>query len=136
MHFLHERSPITINNSSLVIKVEFRSTSFLFAGNIKTRVEEELVEIAGHDLRSTVLVAPHHRSKSSSATRFLDRLNPEFVTISAGWKNVFKFPHPSVLKRYGKRGCRVLQTDSHWAIAISTDGRSLDFKTTLKKGKL
>ena len=35
----------TINNSSLVIKVEFGSTSFLFPGDIKARAEEELVDI-------------------------------------------------------------------------------------------
>jgi len=122
----------TINNSSLVIKVEFGSVSFLFPGDIKARAEAELVESAGGELRSTVLIAPHHGSKSSSTARFLNRVNPDFAIISSGWKNRFKFPHPSVLKRYRKQGCRILRTDRDGAITISTDGRSVDIKTTME----
>lgn len=118
-----------INNNSLVVKVEFGSTSFLFPGDIKRQAEKELVTTAGDDLRSTVLISPHHGSKTSSSAIFLDKVQPEFVVISSGWNNRFGFPHSQVLRRYKERNCRVFRTDSHGAVAMSTDGKTLDITT-------
>ena len=118
-----------INNNSLVVKVEFGSTSFLFPGDIKRQAEKELVATAGDDLRSTVLISPHHGSKTSSSDLFLDIVQPEFVVISSGWNNRFGFPHSQVLRRYKERNCRVFRTDNHGAVAMSTDGETLDITT-------
>ena len=115
-----------LNNNSLVIKVEFGSKSFLFPGDIMTKAEKELVAIAGDDLTSTVLIAPHHGSKTSSSESFVDSVNPEIVIFSSGWRNRYRFPHPSVLKKYKERECRILRTDSQGAVTISTDGQSLE----------
>jgi competence protein ComEC len=121
----------TINNNSLVVKVTFGPTSLLFPGDIKARAEKELVEAMGEDLRSTILIAPHHGSRFSSTESFLERVDPHVVIVSAGWKNIFNLPHPSVLKRYEKREYRVLRTDSHGAITISIDNKSFDIRTML-----
>ncbi|MFC1516743.1 ComEC/Rec2 family competence protein [Thermodesulfobacteriota bacterium] len=118
-----------VNNNSLVVKVEFGSTSFLFPGDIKLQAEKELVATAGDDLQSTVLISPHHGSKTSSSAFFLDKVQPEFVVISSGWNNRFGFPHSQVLRRYKERNCRVFRTDSHGAVAMSTDGETLDITT-------
>ncbi|MFH2220443.1 MAG: DNA internalization-related competence protein ComEC/Rec2 [Pseudomonadota bacterium] len=119
------------NNSSLVVKVEFGSKSFLFPGDIKARAEKELIETAGDGLRSTVLISPHHGSNSSSTASFLDNVKPEIVIVSSGWNNRFGFPHPQVLKRYRDRGCRIFRTDSHGAVTLSTDGDRLTITPTL-----
>ena len=113
------------NNNSLVVKAELGSKSFLFPGDIMSGAERELVAIAGDELRSTVLMAPHHGSKTSSTVSFLNKIKPELVIISSGWKNSFRFPHASVLKRYKERGYEVFRTDSHGALTMSTDGKSL-----------
>jgi competence protein ComEC len=84
--------------------------------------EKELVELAGADLSCTVLLVPHHGSRSSSTQSFLATVQPEIAVISAGWKNRFRFPHPTVLQAYQKEGCRILRTDRQGAITISTDG--------------
>ena len=89
-----------LNNNSLVIKITYGSQSFLFPGDIKARAEFELVGIAGDQLKSTVLIAPHHGSSTSSTEPFLEKVNPEVVIISSGWKSKFGFPHQPVLKRY------------------------------------
>lgn len=119
------------NNNSLVIKVEFGSKSFLFPGDIMTKAEKELVAIAGDDLTSDVLIAPHHGSKTSNSEIFIDSVNPETVIFSSGWRNRYRFPHPSVLKKYRERECRILRTDSHGAVTISTDGQSLEVLPTI-----
>ncbi|HPA14923.1 MAG TPA: DNA internalization-related competence protein ComEC/Rec2 [Desulfobacterales bacterium] len=114
------------NNNSLVIRVAFGSKSFLFPGDIMERAERELSAIAGGKLKSTVLISPHHGSRTSSSPLFLDQIVPEVVIISSGWGNRFGFPHPSVLERYQSRGYRIFQTPGEGAIRMSTDGRSLE----------
>ncbi|MBU4388781.1 MAG: DNA internalization-related competence protein ComEC/Rec2, partial [Proteobacteria bacterium] len=122
----NKRTWSDFNNNSLVIKVKFGSKSFLFPGDIMTMAENELVAIAGDDLTSDVLIAPHHGSKTSNSEIFIDSVNPETVIFSSGWRNSYKFPHPSVLKKYKERECRILRTDTHGAVTISTDGQSLE----------
>ncbi|OEU75497.1 MAG: hypothetical protein BA864_08980 [Desulfuromonadales bacterium C00003093] len=114
-----------LNNNSLVIKIEFGSKSFLFPGDIMAGGERELVAIAGDELESTVLIAPHHGSRTSSTEQFLRKIKPEVVIVSAGWQNKFGFPHPTVLKKFYKLGCRIFRTDINGALTISTDGRTL-----------
>jgi competence protein ComEC len=120
------------NNNSLVIKVDLGSKSFLFPGDITAKAEQELVSMGRGALKSTFLIAPHHGSKTSSTVSFLEQVNPEFVIISSGWRNRFGFPHPSVLKRYTSRGYRILRTDAQGAFTISTDGRSVKIRPTLR----
>ncbi len=122
----NNKKRLNLNNNSLVIKVKFGSKSFLFPGDIMAEAEKELVVISGDDLSSNVLIAPHHGSKTSNSESFIDLVNPEIVIFSTGWKNRYRFPHQSVLKRYKDRGCRILRTDSHGAVTIYSDGKSLE----------
>ena len=102
----------------------------LTPGDIKTRAEYELVSTAGDKLKSTVLLVPHHGSKTSSSDWFVETVKPAVVVISSGWRSRFGFPHPSVLKRYEKIGCRVLGTARNGAVSMSTDGRTLTIRPT------
>jgi competence protein ComEC len=62
---------------------------------------------------------------------FLEKVKPEVVIISAGWKNRFRFPHLSVLKRYNENNCRIFRTDKNGALMISSDGRALKIKPVI-----
>lgn len=117
-----------LNNNSLVIKISFGSKSILFPGDIMAQAERNIVATHGDELKSTILIAPHHGSKTSSTAMFLEKINPEIVIISAGWKNRFRFPHLSVLKRYNENNCRIFRTDKNGALMISSDGRALKIK--------
>jgi len=123
------------NNNSLVVKADFGKYSFLLSGDIMKRAERELVSMVGENLHSTVLIAPHHGSKSSSSGLFLDKVNPEYIIISSGWKNRFHFPHPSVLKRYAGLGGKILRTDINGAITMVTDGQSLEIGSYITGSK-
>jgi competence protein ComEC len=113
------------NNNSMVIRVSLGSISFLFPGDIMAEAEKELVDISQTKLTSTVLLAPHHGSRSSSSELFLDGVAPQIVAISSGWKNSFKFPHTAVLQQYRQRGYQVFRTDTCGAITFITDGDQL-----------
>lgn len=125
-----------LNNNSLVVKVIFNSTSFLFPGDIMRKTEKKLVaKLPPKQLQSTVLFAPHHGSKSSSIPEFIKKVDPDIVVISAGWKNRFKFPHPEIIKRYQKSGCQLFRTDTCGAITIFSDGSNLRIKPFLGNQK-
>jgi len=119
------------NNNSLVIKVGYGSVSFLFTGDITAEAESELVKQAGKELKSTVLMAPHHGSRTSSTMIFLNTVNPEIIAVSAGWKNRYRFPHPRVLRRYRRQGSRVFRTDRHGAVTFLTNGHKLRVRTEI-----
>jgi len=120
-----------LNNNSLVLKISFGATSFLFPGDIKARAEYELVSMVGNKLKSTILLAPHHGSKTSSTEPFLEKVNPDVVVISSRWRSRFGFPHPLVLKRYKAKGGRVLETAHNGAVSVRTDGRTLTIMPTV-----
>ena len=127
----NKRKWSNLNNNSLVIKVKFGLKSFLFPGDIMNKAEKELVLISGDDLISTVLIAPHHGSKTSNSESFIDSVNPEIVIFSSDRRNKYRFPHSSVLKKYRERGCRILHTDSHGAVTIYSDGKSIEVSSTI-----
>jgi competence protein ComEC len=120
-----------LDNDSLVLKVSLGHVSFLFPGDIKAPAEYQLVSTIGDQLKCTVLLAPHHGSKTSSTQRFLKKVKPEVVVISSRYKSRFGFPHPSVLKRYLDMGCRVLKTAQNGAVSMRTDGRTLTIMPTV-----
>jgi competence protein ComEC len=114
-----------LNNNSLVVEVSFDSVSFLFPGDIMAAAEKELVQITGEKLAATVLIAPHHGSRSSSSEIFLGAVEPKVVIISAARKSRFNFPHPEALKRYEKHGCRIYRTGIDGAVRMETNGKHL-----------
>ena len=114
-----------LNNNSLVVKVSLGAISFLFSGDIMAAAERELVNLAGGQLRSRVLIAPHHGSRSSNSKVFLDEVNPQMVIVSCGRNSRFKFPHPVVLKRYKDLGATIFRTDLNGAVRLSTNGQQL-----------
>ena len=121
------------NNNSLVLKVSYGEHAFLFPGDLMAMGEKALVAEAGENLKSTVLVSPHHGSASSSTPLLTEQVNPEIVVISCGWMNRFKFPAKSVLQRYETMGARVLRTDINGAIRIRTDGHEMQIRATQPK---
>lgn len=120
-----------LNNNSMVIKATFGAISFLFPGDIKARAEAELIAQAGNLLESSILLAPHHGSNTSSTGLFVEKVNPKAVIISSGWHSRFGLPDKQVLKRYKERGVRIFETARDGAVTASTDGRSLTIKSVL-----
>lgn len=114
-----------LNNNSLVLKLSYGNQSLLFAGDLMIPAETAL--LTAHPpslLQSTVLVAPHHGSKSSSSRALVEAVKPQIVVVSAGWKNPFGFPHAEVLETYHDNGARILRTDQCGAIRLVLDGRN------------
>ncbi|MDO9263730.1 MAG: DNA internalization-related competence protein ComEC/Rec2 [Desulfosalsimonadaceae bacterium] len=111
------------NNHSLVIRAGFGKFSILFPGDIEEAGETAILAAAPEELPSTILIAPHHGSKTSSSPAFLDAVNPEAVIISSGKPD--RFPSLLVLDRYRHKKYQVFRTDENGAVRIVTDGKGM-----------
>lgn len=109
------------NNHSIVVRVAYRHASILFPGDIEAEAESALSHSAGKNLHSRILIAPHHGSKTSSTPVFLDAVHPDTVIVSTR-KRRYGAPSPVVLRRYAKRGYRILRTDTDGAVRVRIDG--------------
>jgi competence protein ComEC len=121
----------TRNNNSLVLRVSFQDVSFLVPGDIEAEAEKELTSLARTSLKSNVVLVPHHGSQGSSTPVFLKCVSPDIAVMSAGWMNVFGFPHQKTLERYQAQECQIFRTDRQGAITITTDGKHVDVKPFL-----
>ena len=70
----------------------------------------ESARAGGINLKSDVLLVPHHGSKTSSSEAFLDVVQPRFALVQAGYRNRFGHPAPPVLERYTQRGVQVFDS--------------------------
>lgn len=120
------RPSLNLNMTSVVVRLDYGSISFLFTGDAETISEREMVRTYGDFLRSTVLKVGHHGSKTSSTREFLDAVHPEYAVISVGRFNRFKHPSSDALDRLGSVHAEVLRTDEDGAIIFETDGSILD----------
>jgi competence protein ComEC len=100
--------PLKPNAMSCVVRVSGAERSVLLTGDIERDQEATLVAVHGDALRSDVLIAPHHGSKTSSSAAFLDAVRPQTAVFQAGYRNRFGHPAPEVVQRYRERGIGVV----------------------------
>jgi len=115
------------NDRSCVLLVESEWFSMILPGDIEKDTEALLLN---HDLPIIdVMVSPHHGSLSSSSPAFLNRIRPATIVVSAGYRNRFNHPHPTVLARYRARDIRVLNTAETGSILIHVEGSNVKMET-------
>jgi competence protein ComEC len=116
------------NNSSIIMKLDFGETSFLFTGDAYQSVERKLI-VGGADVASDVLKVGHHGSKTSTAEDFLAVSSPQTAVISVGEGNSYGHPDPEVLELLNKYDINVLRTDQQGDIKMLSDGSSIAIQT-------
>jgi len=115
-----------LNNRSIVVRMVYGETAFLFTGDAEALSEREMLK-GERTLRSDVLKAGHHGSGSSTTSEFLDAVHPSVVVISCGKKNTYGFPAEKVLTNIMRpdRNITLLRTDEDGTVVISTDGQKI-----------
>lgn len=117
-----------INDMSLVVRVDYGSTSFVFTGDAAWEAEHDMVD-SGSNLSATLLKVGHHGSSTSSSYVFLRDVMPEYAVISVGDKNAYGHPTDPTLSRLRDIGATVYRTDLQGTIVCISDGTSLIFGT-------
>jgi beta-lactamase superfamily II metal-dependent hydrolase len=119
------RGHLNLNNNSIVIRLEYGEVSFLFTGDCEHE-EEDVILSSGARIKSTILKAGHHGSKTASGSLFYYMCDPEVVTISAGKRNKFNHPHWEPMKLFRETGAEIYRTDFMGNITVFTDGKTYE----------
>jgi competence protein ComEC len=105
------------NDSSCVLRIHSAAGAVLLAGDVEAGAEAEIVD-SGLP-RTTVVVVPHHGSRTSSTASFVAAARPALALISAGYRNRWGLPRREVAERWRAAGARVLTTADSGAIQIT-----------------
>lgn len=101
--------PAKPNALSCVLRISAGTQTALLVGDIEQPQETWLVDHEAR-LKATVLLVPHHGSKTSSSAAFLDAVQPQWALVQSGYRNRFGHPAASVLQRYRERQIAVLDS--------------------------
>lgn len=115
---LKDKEVKEVNNTSLVLKMIYNDSSFLFTGDISSKIEKTL-----NDVDVDVLKVPHHGSKYSTSQELIEKTSPLMAVIQVG-KNSYGHPTEEVLTRLGNFGIKVLRNDINGDIKIISDGKN------------
>lgn len=116
-----------LNNNSVIAKLTYKSTSFLFVGDAEKEAETDLIS-SGANLKSTVLKVGHHGSKTSTTQEFLKAVKPEYSVISVG-PDSNNLPKDSTIARLKKNNIKTYRTDENGTVVFVSDGNDVNVFT-------
>ena len=116
-----------LNDTSIVNRLVYDKTSFLFTGDIGLSVEKTLVDNLGSEkLASNALKISHHGSKFASGEEFLTAVSPQYTVISVGVDNDFGHPQFLILSRLQRMNIQYFRTDEQGMIEFDSDGERVE----------
>ncbi len=133
----YENINIKDNNRSCVVKVSSQFGSLLLTGDIEKETENSLLndiiegdasQVNIHEassdsvfsrLKSDVVIAPHHGSKTSSTPAFVQAVGAQYAIFSVGYLNRFKHPKSFIEKRFEDGGAVTYRSDYHGALILN-----------------
>jgi competence protein ComEC len=109
----YERN-LKTNAMSCVIRVtDARGARLLLTGDIEAAQEAELLARAGPaGLSASILLLPHHGSRTSSTAEFLAAVNPSFAVAQAAHRSRFGHPAQEVILRVRRQGADLKRSDT------------------------
>ncbi len=105
------------NAASCVIRVFDGKHSVLLTGDIPKKEEQALIE-RGAQLKSDLLLVPHHGSLSSSSVAFLQAVAPDIAIASTGRYTPWQLPHPEIIERYQQQNIAWFETRTAGQISV------------------
>lgn len=105
------------NDRSCVLQIRFGNQSVLLTGDISRSAEQRLLK-QGQLSKQTLVLIPHHGSKSSSSPEFVQAASPDIAIASAGYLNRFGHPATDVLARYRRLEARIFSTSENGMVRI------------------
>lgn len=114
-----------LNNYSVVIKLTYKDTAYIFTGDAEYEAETEILKTADN-LTADVLKVGHHGSYTATSQDFLKAVNPKYAVISVGVDNKYDHPHDVTLSKLNGR-CEIYRTDKMGTIALQSDGKNIHF---------
>ncbi len=113
------------NTSSIVARLTYGDTEFLFTGDSPQAIERYLISQDSLFLDSDVLKLGHHGSKTSTSQEFVEAVDPDYAIVSAEKNSRYGHPHKEVVEVVTAQGATLLNTADLGSITFETDGRAL-----------
>ena len=121
-------SGLNTNDGSIVGKLVYGNTSFLFPGDAPSAIEEYVSYIDKERLDVDVLKIGHHGSKTSTSEALLGFASPTMAVISAGKENRYGHPHQEILERLKQFEVETLGTYERGRVIVVSDGETVRVK--------
>ena len=121
-----------LNNMSVVLKITYGNTEFLFQGDAESKIENDLLR-SDYDIDVDVLKIGHHGSKTSSTDKYLEATSPDIAIISSGYDNNYGHPNGTVLNRLENDNIKAFSTFLDGDIAVTSDGETITVYTQNNK---
>ena len=121
------------NDSSCVLKISNGTYSILLSGDIEKASENYLL---ANNLLSptTIVIAPHHGSLTSSTMNFLTVTRPQYALFPVGYLNRYHFPNPIIVERYKNIGAKIYSTAIEGSISFKLpQQKQLEIQTYQQK---
>lgn len=109
-----------INDWSVILKLAYGSTSFLFMADATARAEKDITA----DVKADVLKVGFHGSRDSTSDDFLSRVAPKYAVISVG-KNPYGHPSSATINKLKNADIEVYRTDLDGTITFTSDGTDI-----------
>lgn len=111
------------NNDSLVLQMQYGSTTALLEGDAEAPSEERM--LARGNLHSDFLKIGHHGSRTSTTPAFLAAVAPGWSAISVGHRNFYGHPRYETLEALQRAHVRTFRTDLLGLTTFYLDGRGV-----------
>src|SRR3990167_9028134 len=116
---------VETDTGSIVARLVYGDTAFMLTGDAPQAIEEYLVSLDGSNLKSDVLKAGHHGSRTSSALSFVGYVAPSYAVFSRGCDNSYGHPHKEVVELLARFGIPTLDTCANGRVTFVSDGKTV-----------
>lgn len=118
-----------LNNMSIVLKITYGDTTFLFQGDSEQSIEKQLLK-SDFDISADLIKLGHHGSKTSSFAPYLDAVNPKYAIISCNSDNNYGHPNLQVMETLAEKHITPYITSLNGNIIITSDGKEIVISTS------
>lgn len=118
-----------LNEYSVVTKLTYEDTSYLFTGDAESVSELEMIR-KGYDLDSDLLKVGHHGGRTSSSRDFIQAVTPKYSIIFSEKGNSYGHPHEETLSKLSSMNSDIYRIDESGTIIATSNGQSISINTS------
>ena len=121
-------SGLSSNDGSIVMRLVYGETSVMLQGDSTSRIEDYMLTLGTTTLKSTILKAGHHGSRTSSESEYVTAVAPKWTVISSGAENSYGHPHKETLETMEKLKIPTFDTCNNGRLVFESDGKNFVLK--------
>ena len=116
-----------LNHMSVVSKITFGNVSVMVTGDTETIAEKDMLDVKGTDYSADILKVAHHGSSTSTCSKWLEAVNPDYAVISCGIDNSYGHPHSETVDLLEEYEIDYYRTDLLGDIIFESDGKNITY---------